>query len=274
MREIYIAPQQEGKGREFSATLLSYIEADPLWENGRNAGDTIRPLWMMCAGSEQELRAFVANLRTGRKATFGNKTGYSSYRYGKQERFEILRSSNFQVSWQKEPEGSIVTLYHPELFQIDPGLVDETHIQFVLLPTQAWHSAQTIDTTPIVRHLMLCGYRLSDEELYSLAITSYLFATYLDRRTRCPLVADGRFYAQLMLSCLKHGLASFQITDRHAFYGDNQAFGVHKRQNYYEFDTESVGLLPGIAMSADHIQFEGLLAREVITYMNLVKRRG
>jgi len=274
MREIFIAPQEEGKSREFSATLLSYVEADPLWEAGRNSGDTIRPLWMMLCGSEQELRAFVANLRTGRKATFGNKQGYSSYRYGKQERFEILRSANFQVSWQKEVEGSIVTLYHPELFQIDPGLVDETHIQFVLLPTKAWYAAQGIDTAPIVRHLERCGYESEGNELHSLAVTSYLFATYLDRRTRCPLVADGRFYAQLMLSCLSEGLASFRITDRHAFYREEQEFGVHRRQNYFEFDTSDVGLLSGIAMSADHIQFEKLLAREVGTYMQLVKRHG
>jgi len=272
MREIYIAPQQEGKGRVFSATLLSYVEADPMWETGRSAGETIRPLWMMCCGSDQELRAFVANLRTGRKATFGNKAGYSSYRYGKQERFEILRSSNFQVSWQKEPEGSIVTLYHPDLFQIDPGLVDETHIQFILLPTAAWHSEQKIDTTPIVQHLRKCGYQQSDEELSALSITSFLFATYLDRRTRCPLVADGRFYAQLMLSCLKQGLASFRKTDRYSYtYEDSGTFGIHRRQSFYEFDTTDVGLLSGIAMWADHIQFEEVLAREVTLYMQITR---
>lgn len=264
MKDVRILPAVEGKGRSFNATMLASVEADLLWPGGLTSNDNIRPVWAMFAGSDQELRAFVANLQMGRKATFA-RTGY---RRGKEERLEFLKSAGYQTIWQREEEGSIVTVFLPELFQMDPGMVDPIGIKFVLLPTREWHSRQVVDVIPLTRHAARCGYEFTPEEVAELGPIAFLFSSYVDRRTRCPLVADGRFYLQLMLACLKHELASFAGPADY-YHQRDLAFGVHPRKQYFESHTQSVGLLPGIALHADHETFEGLLAREVASFFKL-----
>lgn len=268
MRDVIIAPQQEGKGRTFRATLLASVEADLMWEAGRAAGDTERPIWAMFAGSDQELRSFVANLRVGRRAVYPKKA--NDYSRGKEDRMEFLKSAGFRQIWQREEEGSLVTLCHPDLFLADPGMVDPKVISFVLLPSRAWHAAQKVDVAPVVSHLRRYGYKVpTDEQLAEWAVTAYLFAVYLDRRTRGPLVADGRFYAQLMLRCLQDGLATFSRTSE---YGE-QPFGVHPKWRYIERNTTQVGLLPGISYNSSHEALEELLAQEVDKFFTLTRKR-
>lgn len=271
MRDIVIEPQNGTKGRVFRATVFASIEADLMWDGGRAAGDTERPVWAMIAGSDQELRSVLANLRVGRKARYLTKS--QLYRFGKQDRLEFLKSEGFSQTWQKEVEGSIATLYHPEMFRIDPGMVDPNGITFILLVSQEWHAAQTVDVAPIVQHLKRYGYKAPDEQLAHWAVTSHLFAVYLDRRTRCPLVTDGRFYAQLMLRCLGEGFATFSHLGNS--YDRDTKFGVNSAKRFVEIDTDKVGLLPGIAMQATHEKFEELLAQEVDQYFKLIRgRRG
>jgi hypothetical protein len=263
VRRITIAPPTEGKGRSFSATLLASVEADLLWPGGHTAGETIRPVWAMFAGSDQEMKAFVANLTMGRKATMP-RDGY--YRRGKEERMEFLKSARYQQFAQRMPEGTVVTVYLQDLFQIDPGMVDPDGIRFILLPTQEWDSEQKIDHRPLYEHVVQCGYSLTEEFIADLAPTSYLFAAYVDRRTRCPLVADPKFYMQLMLACLQNGLATF-AAPRDAYYNDKLGFGVHQNKMYVEYETSDVGLRPGIAFNSDHMQFEELLAEQAALFL-------
>lgn len=267
MRDIIIAPQSEGKGRTFRATLLASVEADRMWAGGLSSNETIRPVWAMFAGSEQELRPFVANLTLGRKATF---PGHTRYRYGKKEVVEFMKSAGYQTIWQKEEEGALVTVYQPSFFVLDPGMVDPEGISFILLPSKEWFEAQTLDVSPIQRHLRLCGY---EQEIPGIEVISHLFATYLDRRTRCPLVADSRFYAQLLMSCLQYKLASYTMTDNHSFsYNRDDTFGVSSTIGLVEHNTATVGLLPGIAFNSKHEAFEQLLAQEVGIYFQVAGR--
>lgn len=265
MKDCYILPVVEGKGRVFHAILLASVEADLLWPGGLTSNDNVRPVWAMFAGSDQELRAFVANLQMGRKANLPR----AGYRRGKEERLEFLKSAGYQTIWQREEEGSIVTLFLPELFQMDPGMVDQIGIKFVLLPTSEWHSRQVVDVAPLMRHVERCGYAFPQEAVAEMGPIAFLFSAYVDRRTRCPLVADGRFYLQLMLSCLKNGLATFAGPDDHYYHSRDLAFGVHPHRQYFESQTQAVGLTPGIAFSADHATFEKLLAQEVDLFFKL-----
>lgn len=271
MRETQIAPQTEsGKGRTFRAMLLASVEADLLWSGGEATTDNARPIWAMFAGSEQELRAFMANLIGGRKATFPQRWG--GYRR-KADCLEILRSAGYRVTWQREEEGCLATIFLPELFQIDPGMVDPKGATFVLLPTQEWQGSQTIDPSPLMEHARRCGYAndaIPDEQLAAWAPLSFLFSAYLDRRTRCPLPADGRFYLQLMLSCLKYKLASFSTVPNRSW---DEGFGCHQAQQYHEFDTAEVGLLPGLAFKSDHENLEKLLAHEVEQFFKVTRGR-
>jgi hypothetical protein len=268
MREVQILPQTEGKGRTFKALLLASVEADLLWTGGQTVSDNLRPVWAMFAGSEQELRAFTANLLSGRKAVFPKNNGW---RRRKEDQLEILRSAGYQTTWQREAEGSIVTLYLPDLFQMDPGMVDPDGVRFVLLPTKEWTEAQNLDVAPVVRHAKKVGFDLDTAQLVSLAPLAYLFCAYLDRRTRCPLVSDGRFYLQLMLACLQKGLASFS-TDADPYYRrDAKEFGQHHALQYHEVGTTEVGLVPGLVFRSDHETLETLLAEQVATFFSSTK---
>ena len=272
MREIQIDPPSEGKGRTFRATFLAAVEADLLWEGGETVTDNTRPVWAMFAGSDNELRAFMANLSSGRKATFPQKR--EAYRR-KADCIEILKSFGYRTTWQREEEGSIATIFLPELFQIDPGMVDPKGATFVVLPTQEWADSQRLSpetVAPLIQHARRCGFKDQTEaELADLALLSFLFATYLDRRTRCPLVSDGRFYLQLMLSCLKHKLATFSTVPDRSYY--DTEFGQHAAMKYHELNTSVVGLLPGLAFKADHVNLEKLLALEVERFFDMTRGR-
>lgn len=273
MRDIQIAPQSDSKkGRTFRATFLAAVEADLLWEGGETVTDNTRPIWAMFAGSDNELRAFMANLASGRKATFPQKR--YDYRR-KADCIEILKSYGYRVTWQREPEGSIATIMMPELFQIDPGMVDPKGATFVMLPTQEWAEQQSMDVDTVfslIEHARACGFKdQSEAELADWGLLSFLFATYLDRRTRCPLFADGRFYLQIMLSCLKHKLATFSTVPDRSYY--DTEFGMHAGLRYHEINTAAVGFLPGLAFKSDHETLERLLALEVERFFDLTRGR-
>ncbi len=276
MRELIIeSEQQRGKGRSFHGALLASVEADPLWEGGRTQTDNLRPVWAMFVGSEQELKPFVTNLLLGKKAC----TLSNSYSRRKGERVELLKSAGYQVSWQREVEGTIATVHLPDLFRLDPGMVDPKGITFVILPSQDWLSRQKIEQDSIVKHIQRFEYPIAGEELPYLIPLAFLFAAYLDRRTRCPLYSDGRFYLQLMLACLEQGLASWPTPDDYYGYRDSP-FGQHHNFGFHQHDTDDAGLTQGIAFHAKHEELERVLAEQVEIFFDKTaapvktKRRG
>jgi hypothetical protein len=219
---------------------------------------------MMLAGSEIELRSFVANLRGGRKAEVGN-----GYRSRGKEKVEFLKSAGYHFSWQRMAEGSVVTVFLPDLFRLDPGMVDPKGIQFVLLPTQDYVNAQSIDIETSVAHAKGLFKLPEDLDFNQVVPTAALFCAYLDRRTRCPMLVDSRFYTQLYLACLEKGLASWS----HESYSYSREFGQNSRVPFLETDTDKVGLLPGVAFSATHEDFEEVLAREVKIFFSVTGGR-
>lgn len=236
--ELVIEPQKEGKGRSFRATLVSYVEAPGMLPKGN---DTTRPVFMVLAGSDNELRPFVANLRLGRKAT----TGYKS-----REKYEILKSAGFQCAWQRAALGSLVTLFAPDLFCLDPGMVDPKGVSFVLLPAKSWLG-------PLAVRLPACVPEDCEADVRALAP---LFIAYLDRRTRCPLIPDERFYAQVLAHALDEGLASFAGGSS---YG-RDAWGVNGGLKVV--DIEAAGYGRALLFRSSHEQLETFLAEQVKTY--------
>ena len=242
--------------------MLASVEADLLWSAANS--ENMRPIWAMFAASQQELRAFMANLASGRFATVDR----NGYRRNKEDRIEFLRTAGYQTIWQREDEGSVATMFLPDLFRMDPGMVDPQGIGFVVLPTQEWHACQRVDTRKLARHLERCDVGVSGEWAAEWGVTAHLFAAYLDRRTRCPLVSDGRFYVQLMAACLRHKFASFAAKNSHSY---DREFGVHDSHRYHEIDIESVGLRRGLVFKATHEEFEALLATEVEKFFRLTR---
>jgi hypothetical protein len=267
MKDYEIQPQKDQKGRSFRATCLAVATADSLWEEGAN-GNAIRPVWALFAGSEQEMRSFVANLKAGRKA----EPAQDNWRGGDEERFEFLRSVGFSTAWQREPEGTLVTLFHPELFRLDPGLIEPAKIRFALFVPSDWSRAQRVDRTAPVRHVQPLAPKLAAEQLSTLVPAAYLFAAYLDRRTRCPLVADGRFYLQLLVASLDAGFASVPGRDVKYNNYSREEWG-HHRSHRFNFEMgssyhdrlplDSIGLEHAISFNSTHIDFEPFLAAQV-----------
>lgn len=283
MKEYVIQPsEKDTKGRAFQATCVAAATADNLWAEarGRDPGSTMRAVWAMFAGTEQQLRPFVANLKSGRKA----EPAGDNWKGGDSERFEFLRSSGFQTYWQREAEGCLVTLYHPELFRLDPGLIDPVRIDFLLFVPTEWARAQQVDLEASVRHVQPLVPNVPSDYLASLAVTSYLFAGYLDRRTRCPLFADGRFYLQLLVAALDQGLASVPGGDLKYNRGRGDVWG-HNSAHCFNVDTlgtsyherlgiGEIGFDHMISFSATHTVFERFLADQVTLFFSRVKGKG
>ena len=246
---------------------MAVVIANSLFEEG-SLGSTVRPVWAMFAGTETELRPFAVNLKLGRKSE------PVTDRYGKigdKERFEFLKSVGFGLSWQRESEGALVTLYHPELFRLDPGMVDPAGAKFILLVPSYWAKSQEVDVDTLTAYAMTLGYPLEETFLMSLAPTAYLFAAYLDRRTRCPLVADGRFYMQLLLSALDKGLASFPGNDlKYDSWHSSESWGYHSRFGFRAKWLDHVGIEQAICFNAEHPTLEAFLAKEVESFFERV----
>ncbi len=239
MKELTIEPKTEGKGRSFSATLVACVEARDVVPRGN---DTIRPVFMALAGTDQELRPFVANLRTGKKAEVS-----TGYRRG--DKYEILKSAGYQCTWQRTPKGTVVTLFAPDLFCLDPGMVDPKGVTFCMLPSRAW-------LKPLDVPVPKCVPADRADDVRSLAA---LFVAYLDRRTRCPLVPDPRFYVNVLAGALDEGLATFSRTDAHRY---QHAWGESSGR-YDEEGTEHLGMAPGIFFCTSHETLETFLAAKV-----------
>jgi hypothetical protein len=270
-REAVIMPAQEGKGRAFRSLCLATVEADNLWEAGQTSTDDMRPVWAMFAGTVNELRPFTANVQLGKKVIFARGDRY--IRRG-EARMELLRSAGYQFTWQHETEGSVVTAFLPDLFRLDPGMVDPHVISFVVLPPAEWAREQKgLDLFGAASHAAKLNFKASEETLVSLVPTSYLFTAFLDRRTRCPIPADGRFYLQLMCACLTQGLASFSTDGTSSTYRDRDKFGHNSYLRFKEEGTADVGLLPGVAFKATHEEFEAVLAEQVGLFYQLTGGR-
>jgi hypothetical protein len=266
VREVIITPPENStrKGRSFTATCLALVEADTLWDGGMISDDT-RPVFAMFAGSDAEMRPFQANLRMGKKAHFLNDNR-RSYRK-KTDRIEFLRSADYEYTWQREVEGTILTVCLKELFQLDPGMVDPAGARFVVLPSKTWVAEQKMDPRSAVMHVRGLAYKgleneeLENEELERLVPIASLFAVYLDRRTRCPIVMDERFYLQLFLAALGKGLASWPYDG-----GYRDEFGVNQKLRFSQ-QTEDVGCFEkGIAFNATHERIEELLAEQTTAF--------
>jgi len=234
MIELVIQPKVEGKGRSFSAMMLTHVIAESLWPSGNDAK---RPVFMSFVGTDNELRPFVANLRLGRKAEAG---------YRGREKFEVLKSAGFQCAWQRTPKGTRVDIFAPELFALDPGMVDPAGVKFIILPARTW-------LKPLDVPVPECVPEDREEDVRALAA---LFIAYLDRRTRCPLVPDPRFWVQVLANALDQGLASFSRTDSWArTWGTGGAFR--------EVNTEVAGFGPGLLFHSSHETLETFLAEQV-----------
>jgi hypothetical protein len=236
----------EKKGRSFQAALLGFVRADHLLPFGP-ADRRIRPLMLSVAATESEMRAFLANLRCGRTAATGDQ--YSDLK------FELLKSGGYEYFTLRTARGVAVTAFLPSLFRHDPGMVDPAGATFVCLPPIA---AVAPESPRAVEHVLARAPKLDAAALAELSRIAPLFCSFLDRRTRCPLVPDERFQLQLLVAALRQQVATLGR--------DLKSFDHRRRFGYEESGLDVLRLAPGVAFSASHEDIEALLAEQVALY--------
>lgn len=191
MDRLEVEPAKgQKKSRAFSVALIGRVSANALWEMGRN-GSCERPVLMMYAGTEQECRAFTANLRTGRRVIHRSEKG-------RQEAvIEIPKSSGMRWSSRKVAAGTVVTVYLPELWALDPITQDTETLRLLVAVPTWWVDAQE----PRIRELL--GGE-SDEAVREAAVAG-LVAAHVDRRCPLPIVHDLGFHRQLYRAGVEAG---------------------------------------------------------------------
>lgn len=279
--EFVIAPKTEGKGRAFRALRVHAVMADSLWDAGKN-DKRHRPIMAAFAASDGELRPFIANLLSGREAVPSSGQSYGKSGY------EFLRSASWaKPIWMKFEEGSVCTIYLKDLCDHDPGMVDPKGVKLVAIPGLAYLKKQAAIRMPVeeivayARRLPIVEEEnsperdhrghvdarwkkpLTDEVLAEWVPLAYLFAEYLANRSRAPMPPDGKFFMQLMIACLKRGLASFGVNNHY----DGRKFGRNEKYKFME-EGGSGKFAPAVAFMAEHSEIEQTLAAEISTYFS------
>ena len=135
-----IIEKKEGKGRSFSAELVSWAEADPLWNTTETKNR--RPIWAVFAGPAEELRAFTANLLLGHVASNRAANKWNGRRDKEAECFEFLKSAGYRAWTRPLPAGGVaVTFCLPHLLSWTVPQNEDFHHKFAVIPALSQISA-------------------------------------------------------------------------------------------------------------------------------------
>lgn len=246
---VTIETGSESKGRSFEFELLGYAVCDRLQPMSNN---NQRPFFAVLAMSDAVVGPVRANILTGRP--FGAQDRYIRKRKG--EWFEFLKSQRWAWEPQKVAEGTLVTIYRPDLMTPDPGFVDPDMITFGVLVDHAWVAASESHNplTPEQRaHLAelrdwLCGLPAIEPDEFLKHVP--LICAYLDRRTRVPLVQDRVFQVMLCGQLVKYKLLKLLTGSRNAL--------------------DDIGIAAGYSMMCKQSDFETLAASVLKSYYDLI----
>lgn len=264
MIDLRIEPKGE-RGRVFTGHCAAFLTANHLFAEGA-VGVCIRPAWAVFVGSDQEIRPFVTNLRLGRRAQRGFKDT-------PEERIEFLRSERFALDYQREREGTIATLYHPEIFRLDPGMIDPVSVGFVAIVPEDWAAAQHVDPTEPLKHVARCMHPSKHwpdfDELARMVPSACLFAAYLDNRTRCPIIPDPRFHLQILIAALDAKFASMPLEWSKYYAYDRE--GWANNASFAHKGIGDVGVRHAIAAHGKQADVEAFLAEQTAIYFRATK---
>jgi hypothetical protein len=253
--------------------------------------DAVRPIWLMFAATERAARPFVANLQTGHRAAV---VAAASTPYGSPRpiaHFELLKSAGYKFVWQRitgRQDGplALVTAYLPDLFILDPGMIDPEGIQFIAL-TPTWWAEQEYAglrqdpaaCAAIQAHSTNLGSqfaarrRFTPDKLLRLVPQAVHCGSFLERRTPRPLVSSLAFYLQLFLAGLENGILTLAHRTRA---GDHQpirddtdrwAWARHTTAPpVTACNLSTVGLELPAACKVSHEQLDQFLADQVRRY--------
>lgn len=206
------------KGRSFTAKMVAHSRFKRMEPETNNH----RPTWAMFAGTETQLRPFVANLMLGRSASETRKGGTT---------IEFLKSRGYKVIWQRLPSGMTATIYRQDVYMVDPGMADPVEISFSIIPTKEFLHPDAAVAQYLKDNIgeavlkKLNQYQMVCDCDYIAALAPS-FAAFIDRRCLFPIIPDHRFYARLLVTMLGNRNASFGTKDSHSSRGWGTDFGI------------------------------------------------
>ncbi len=175
--------REDRKSRIFRAELLCFVTANRLWELGTTAKEgVLRPVLLAYAATEQEARAFTANLKAGRPIVEDTRSSIKL-------RFELPRSAGFQLETHSRDGGTLTLAYLRSVFSLQPSIAEADRVEFLCMPP-AWWVAREAAT------LAQFG-----EDAADVARASYLVA-HFDARSPLPIANDHRFHLELYRAAL------------------------------------------------------------------------
>ncbi len=279
-REVWVESADDDakvkvKSRSFRGVVYATTHADGIWETGKSAKETVRPLFSIIGAEDAEIGALVANLRLGRK--FGDRPPAAKADRYKWTTYEFARSADYRWKQQRHPEGTFCQSFEPNMYAADPGMVDPKQCTFALLPALTWLDAYPVDVDAMIAHVLAMMPGLPDElasvnspELRILAKIAPLWLVYLDRRTTCPLVPEPTFALQLLLGALHAGYATRGAKmDSHA-----SATWGRGKWSYQEEGLADMKLAAGLVTHVDHKLLEPFLADNVARYYDAIAKQG
>lgn len=229
-----------GKGRTFRVSLLGFITADGYHRNGSSRA--YRPAYLSVAESDAQVRAFVANLRTGRECEVRDAAGNLL-----PKTLETPRALGLRWHFKKmdRPAGvTVATGYMPELCDLDPGIL-QGDIRFLFAPPRWW----------VDRELQSPSIQALPEKIRRDAVIGQLFAAFLDKRSPLPIVPDPLFHRRLYVAA--RGLTWFAEPDGNMQWSPRM----------FRFPgTAADGLELVARVKVSHEQFESLLVHETSRY--------
>jgi hypothetical protein len=234
---IEAKPTREGqKTRIFHADLIALVAAPGLhWEFGSSSRDnSLRPVLLAYAATDQEARAFTANLRTGRPAVHQQR-GISSLR------IEIPRSAGFRYETFSLDGGSLTFAYLPWAFSLQPA-AESGAIRFLCMPPTWWIEREAVtlpELGPDAREAALAAH----------------FVAYLDHRSPLPIANDLRFHLALYRAALA------------ADWCHRPQACPHGVTQLYAEGHEALGLEPPLLVSTTHAAFSAFLAEQTARHL-------
>jgi hypothetical protein len=230
-------PTMEGeKTRQFRAELLCVVAAPTLWELGSTSRDnTVRPVLLAYAASEQESRAFSANLRAGRAAAEDANRGCRL-------KFEIPRSAGFRFDTHTRDGATLTVAYLPPVFALQPGTGGEDAIRFLFMPPTWWVDREAA-TLPEF-----------GKDAREAALAAY-FVAFLDQRSPLPIANDLRFHLEL-----------YRAARASDWCHPPQRSGQQVEHLYAE-GCATLGFEPPLVATATHPAFSAFLAEQTAQHL-------
>lgn len=273
----------DGKGRSFSGVVPAIATSNDLWSMGGNS-EAVRPIMAVIVASSQESKPLVTNLRCGMKAVLsgGDLSGGSDAAHV----CEFLKSANYVWSapqYLSKLDAFAHHVYLKDVVDFIPPTLDEQQVRFLVMPSLgdidqmvAQHGAEDVEDA--LSHVRMLGYPPRD--LAQIGVTprfvglASIWASHLYRRTIFAVPQRLAFRAQLLLACLKAGVATMgrrSVKDSGFWRGD-QNWWASAGVDFHSYVHPKTDLHPGVATLALGEFLERLLAEEVGKFDS--KRRG